>query len=122
MDEVLKIENLKTYFFTDEGVARAVDGVSVSVKKGETPGARGRIGVREIVTALSILRLVPSPPGRIVGGKITLAGRDILSLSGSGNARYSGQTRIDDIPGAHDEPEPGLHHRQTDHGGSADTH
>ena len=80
MDEVLNIENLKTYFFTGEGVAKAVDGVSISVKKGETLGIVGESGCGKSVTALSILRLIPSPPGRIVAGKITLAGRDILSL------------------------------------------
>jgi oligopeptide/dipeptide ABC transporter ATP-binding protein len=81
MDDVLKIENLKTYFFTGDGVARAVDGVSLSIKKGETLGIVGESGCGKSVTALSILRLIPSPPGRIVGGKITLAGNDILSLT-----------------------------------------
>ncbi len=80
MDEVLNIENLRTYFFTGEGVARAVDGVSVSLKKGETLGIVGESGCGKSVTALSILRLIPSPPGRIMGGKITLADREILSL------------------------------------------
>jgi oligopeptide/dipeptide ABC transporter ATP-binding protein len=81
MDNVLNIENLQTYFFTGDGVARAVDGVSVSMKRGETLGIVGESGCGKSVTALSILRLIPSPPGRIVGGKITLAGRDVLSLS-----------------------------------------
>jgi peptide/nickel transport system ATP-binding protein len=80
MDDVLNIENLKTYFFTSEGVAKAVDGVSISVRNGETLGVVGESGCGKSVTALSILRLIPSPPGKIVGGKITLAGRDILSL------------------------------------------
>ena len=80
MEEILKIENLKTYFFTGEGVARAVDGVSVGIEKNRILGLVGESGCGKSVTALSILRLIPSPPGRIVGGKITLSGREILSL------------------------------------------
>jgi ABC-type dipeptide/oligopeptide/nickel transport system ATPase component len=80
MEEILKIENLKTYFFTGDGVARAVDGVSVGIDKNKILGLVGESGCGKSVTALSILRLIPSPPGRIVGGKITLSGREILSL------------------------------------------
>ena len=80
MEEVLKIEDLRTYFFTGEGVARAVDGVSIAVAANRTLGLVGESGCGKSVTALSILRLIPSPPGRIVGGKITLAGEDILSI------------------------------------------
>jgi peptide/nickel transport system ATP-binding protein len=80
LEQVLKIEDLRTHFFTSEGIARAVDGVSVSVTKNSTLGIVGESGCGKSVTALSILRLIPSPPGRIVGGKITLAGVDILSL------------------------------------------
>jgi peptide/nickel transport system ATP-binding protein len=76
----LEIENLRTYFFTGEGIARAVDGISVSIEKNKILGLVGESGCGKSVTALSILRLIPSPPGRIVGGKITLSGRDILSL------------------------------------------
>jgi len=81
LEEVLKIENLKTHFFTGEGPARAVDGVSVSVGKKRTLGLVGESGCGKTVTALSILKLIPSPPGRIVGGSITLSGKEILPLS-----------------------------------------
>jgi oligopeptide/dipeptide ABC transporter ATP-binding protein len=81
LEQVLKIEDLQTHFFTGEGVARAVDGVSVSVGKNKTLGLVGESGCGKSVTALSILRLIPAPPGRIVGGKITLADEDILSRS-----------------------------------------
>jgi oligopeptide/dipeptide ABC transporter ATP-binding protein len=81
VDEVLKIENLRTHFFTDEGIARAVDGVSLSVGKGRILGLVGESGCGKSMTALSILRLIPSPPGRIVDGRIGLAGVDILALS-----------------------------------------
>jgi len=80
MDEVLDIENLQTYFFTDEGIAKAVDGVSLSVARNKTLGLVGESGCGKSVTALSILKLIPSPPGRIVGGRITLSGRDIVSV------------------------------------------
>jgi oligopeptide/dipeptide ABC transporter ATP-binding protein len=80
VNEVLRIEDLRTHFFTDEGIARAVDGVSLSVGKGRTLGLVGESGCGKSMTALSVLRLVPSPPGRIVGGRIILAGEDVLSL------------------------------------------
>ncbi len=80
MEPVLKIEDLRTYFYTGDGVARAVDGVSISLGKNRTIGLVGESGCGKSVTALSILRLIPSPPGRIVGGKITLSGREIVSL------------------------------------------
>ncbi len=81
MKNVLKIENLHTHFFTDEGIARAVDGISLSIGKNRTLGLVGESGCGKSVTALSILRLIPSPPGRIVGGSITLSGKEIASLS-----------------------------------------
>jgi oligopeptide transport system ATP-binding protein len=80
VNDVLKIDDLKTHFYTDEGVARAVDGVSLSVGKGRTLGLVGESGCGKSMTALSVLRLVPSPPGRIVGGSIHLAGKDVLAI------------------------------------------
>ena len=76
---VLEVKNLKTYFFTQEGVVKAVDDVSFSVAKGKTLGLVGESGCGKSVTAMSITRLI-SPPGRIVGGQILLNGRDLLSL------------------------------------------
>jgi len=78
---VLEIEDLQTHFFTPGGVVRAVDGVSYSVRAGETLGVVGESGCGKSVTALSILRLVTSPPGRIVGGAIRFQGRDLLQCS-----------------------------------------
>jgi peptide/nickel transport system ATP-binding protein/oligopeptide transport system ATP-binding protein len=81
-DEVLlELENLKTYFFTDIGVARSVDGVSYVIRPGETLGVVGESGCGKSVTALSIMGLVPTPPGRHVGGRILFKGQDLTQLS-----------------------------------------
>ncbi len=78
---LLRIEGLQTHFFTEAGTVRAVDGVSLTVHKGETLGIVGESGCGKSVTALSVLRLIPNPPGKIVGGHIYLGGRDLLKLS-----------------------------------------
>ena len=78
---VLEIKNLKTHFFTDIGVARAVDGVSYEVHKGKTLGIVGESGCGKSVTALSILGLIPQPPGKIVDGEILFNGRDLTKLN-----------------------------------------
>jgi oligopeptide/dipeptide ABC transporter ATP-binding protein len=80
-ETILQVEDLKTYFLTRSGVVKAVDGVSFSVQKGETLGIVGESGCGKSVTALSILRLIPSPAGQIVGGKIFLRGEDLLKRS-----------------------------------------
>src|SRR5690349_7232943 len=81
VETILDIADLRTWFFTRDGVVRAVDGVSFHVFPGETLAIVGESGCGKSVTALSILRLVPSPPGRIVDGAIRFAGRDLLALS-----------------------------------------
>jgi oligopeptide/dipeptide ABC transporter ATP-binding protein len=78
---ILKVSGLKTYFFTSEGVIKAVDGVDFEVKKGEVLGLVGESGCGKSVTALSILRLVASPPGRILEGRIEFRGNDLRTLS-----------------------------------------
>ena len=78
---LLKVADLKTWFFTRDGIVRAVDGVSFHVMPGETLAIVGESGCGKSVTALSILRLVPAPPGRIVAGTINFAGRNLLNLS-----------------------------------------
>ena len=80
---ILEIDNLQTHFFTAAGVVRAVDGVSYSVKSGETLGVVGESGCGKSVTALSVLRLVANPPGRIVGGAIRFEGTNLLDLTES---------------------------------------
>src|SRR5512135_409983 len=78
---LLEVEDLKTHFFTRDGVVRAVDGVSFSIQPGETLGLVGESGCGKSVTSLSIMRLIASPPGRVVGGAIRFNGRDLLRLS-----------------------------------------
>ena len=80
-EALLEVDDLHTQFFTPLGVIRAVDGVSYQVRAGETLGVVGESGCGKSVTALSILRLVASPPGRITGGAIRFEGRDLLDLS-----------------------------------------
>ena len=80
-EPLLNVKNLKTHFYTDDGVARAVDGVSFFLKKGETLGLVGESGCGKSVTSLSIMRLIPEPPGQIAEGTIHFKGRDLLKLS-----------------------------------------
>jgi peptide/nickel transport system ATP-binding protein/oligopeptide transport system ATP-binding protein len=78
---LLTIRNLHTYFFTDEGVAKAVDGVDLELKEGGTLGVVGESGCGKSVTALSVMRLIPDPPGKITQGEILFAGKNLLDLS-----------------------------------------
>ncbi len=81
MAKLLELEDLRTQFFTTAGTVKAVDGVSYDVEEGETVGIVGESGCGKSVSALSILRLIPDPPGKIVGGKILFMGRNLLELS-----------------------------------------
>jgi peptide/nickel transport system ATP-binding protein len=78
---LLQVRDLRTYFHTEAGIAKAVDGVSFDIFPGEVLGLVGESGSGKSVTALSVLRLVPDPPGKIVGGSIVFKGRDLLQLS-----------------------------------------
>src|ERR671930_2257248 len=80
-DVVLEVEDLHTYFFTRLGVVKAVDGVSFSLRQGETLGIVGESGCGKTMTALSLLRLAPRPAARIVQGKILLQGENLLDKS-----------------------------------------
>lgn len=80
-EKLVEIMDLKTHFFTDAGVVTSVDGVSYDIYRGETLGLVGESGCGKSVTALSIMRLVPDPPGRIVHGQILFDGRDLTMLS-----------------------------------------
>lgn len=80
-NEILKITGLKTHFFTGDTPVKAVDGVNLVVDKGQTLGIVGESGSGKSVTSMSIMRLIPNPPGKIVAGEILFEGRDLLKLS-----------------------------------------
>ena len=82
-DTLLKIDGLKTHFFTGAGVVKAVDGVDLEIKKGETLGVVGESGSGKSITAMSIMGLIPDPPGKIVDGKILFQGEDLVQKSGA---------------------------------------
>jgi oligopeptide/dipeptide ABC transporter ATP-binding protein len=79
--KLLEIRDLKTQFFTSAGVVRAVDGISYDVTPGETVAVVGESGCGKSVSAMSIMRLIPDPPGKIVGGSILFDGKDLLALT-----------------------------------------
>ncbi len=89
-ETVLDVKGLQTVFFTNSGLFRAVDDVSFSVRRGETLAIVGESGCGKSVTALSIMRLVPEPPGRIVGGAVVLEGSDLLGLDEAAMRRIRG--------------------------------
>jgi len=90
MPELLSVSDLRTHFYTDDGVVKAVEGVSFDVHRGETLGIVGESGCGKSVTALSIMRLIPDPPGRIVEGRITFDGRDLTRISKNEMRRIRG--------------------------------
>jgi oligopeptide/dipeptide ABC transporter ATP-binding protein len=81
MADLLEVRNLQTSFFTPEGEVRAIDGVSFEIGESKTLGLVGESGCGKSVSSLSIMRLIPSPPGKIVGGEIFYRGRDLLKLN-----------------------------------------
>ena len=80
-DIILKVDNLKTYFNTDDGIVKAVDGVSFELNKGEMLGIVGESGSGKSVTNLSLMKLIPSPPGKIMSGSAMLDGEDIFKMN-----------------------------------------
>src|SRR5882724_11183902 len=90
-DVLLDLRDLKTSFFTSDGVAKAVDGVSYQLHRGETLGVVGESGSGKSVTALSIMRLVPDPPGRTIAGTVRFQDEELLAKS---------RSEIEDIRGA----------------------
>ena len=91
MATLLEVRDLKTHFFTPDGVVKAVDGVFYDLEEGETLGLVGESGCGKSVSALSIMRLIPDPPGKTVGGKVIFEGEDLLKLSGSQMRRVRGK-------------------------------
>ena len=91
MTTLLGIRDLKTYFYTSDGVIKAVDGISYDVEDGETVALVGESGCGKSVSALSIMRLVPAPHGRIVGGRVLFKGEDLLQLKPRDMRRVRGR-------------------------------
>src|SRR5438270_14100055 len=79
-EPLLQVRDLRTEFLTQEGVVHAVNGISYTLREGEALGIVGESGCGKSVGALSVMRLIPTPPGRIAGGEIMFNGRDLLSL------------------------------------------
>jgi peptide/nickel transport system ATP-binding protein len=103
-EPLLEIRDLKTHFHSDEGMVHAVDGVDLSIARGETLCVVGESGSGKTVTALSVLKLIPMPPGRIVGGKILWQGKDLVPLDAAGMNRI----RAKDIAIVFQEPMTSL--------------
>ena len=91
MPALLEVTDLKTQFFTQRGIVHAVDGVSFDLEQGETLGLVGESGCGKSVSALSIMRLIPDPPGRIVSGEVIFDGQDLLKLPESEMRRIRGR-------------------------------
>lgn len=81
MTSLLQVKDLQTQFFTQDGVVKAVNGISYEINEGETVGIVGESGSGKSVGVMSIMRLIPSPPGKIVGGEVLFEGRDLLKVS-----------------------------------------
>src|SRR5262245_33339368 len=78
---LLEVKDLRTYFETDDGMVKAVDGISFQLMRGETLGIVGESGSGKSVTNLSIIRLIPDPPGKVVSGEVIFSGQDLLLLT-----------------------------------------
>ena len=101
---LLEIRGLKTHFATDDGIVQAVDGVDLSINRGETLGVVGESGCGKTVTAMSVLKLIPIPPGKIVAGEILYQGRDLAPLG----AKDMDRIRAKDIAMVFQEPMTSL--------------
>jgi len=91
MSNILRIENLRTHFETARGTVKAVDGVDLHLNEGDTLGIAGESGCGKTVLALSVMRLIPRPPGRIVSGRILFEGQDLLGLPAEEMRRVRGK-------------------------------
>jgi oligopeptide transport system ATP-binding protein len=88
---LLEVDDLRTHFYTQDGIVKAVDGVTLHINEGETLGIVGESGSGKSVTALTMMRLIPQPPGKVVGGTIGFDGRDLLKVSDEEMRRIRGK-------------------------------
>ncbi len=91
-NQVLDINDLSVHYITDDGTVKAVNGINLSVDKGKTLGLVGETGAGKTTTALSVLRLIPNPPGKMMSGTIKLDGMDLMSLSENDIEKVRGAT------------------------------
>ena len=111
---LLQVRDLRTEFATEDGTFAAVDGVSFELAAGEVLGIVGESGSGKSVTALSILGLIPRPPGRVTRGEILFEGSDLRRLSERRMRAIRGARDLNDLPGTDDFAEPGVHRWRTD--------
>ena len=113
-NNAVEFDNLHTYFFTDTGVVKSVDGVTFSVPIGKTVGVVGESGCGKSVTSLSIMQLLQRPQGQVVEGEIRLNRQSLRCHQDPRlrDAAPAGQLRVHDLPGAHDRTEPRVPHRR----------
>lgn len=90
MNNLLEVRNLRTHFYTEDGIVPAVDGVDFTLKPGQTLGIVGESGCGKSITSMSIMRLIPNPPGKIVGGEIIFDQKDLLNMSDAEMRRIRG--------------------------------
>lgn len=115
-ETILSVKDLKTYFFTDHGVVKAVDGVDLELKKGTTLGIVGESGSGKSVTSLSVMHLLNGTQGKIVGGEMVLDGNDILHLNAEEQRKLRGNQIAMIFQGADDFAEPRFENWGPDHG------
>ncbi len=117
MSKILSVNNLTVHFHTEAGIVRALEDVSFSIEEGEVLGLVGETGCGKSVTALSVMGLLPVPPGKILGGTIEFGGRDLLSLNSEEMRAPERKRPGHDFPGSHEQPEPGVYRRLPGRGG-----
>ena len=114
---LLDVRDLRTYFHVMDGTVKAVDGVSFSIRRGGRLALVGESGCGKSVTAMSIMRLIDIPPGEIASGEILFDGVDLLKLGDKAMRQVRGRRHRDDLPGADDQPQPGVHGGRSDRRG-----
>ena len=104
-NNILEIKNLHTYFYTDSGVIKSVDGVDIELREGTTLGIVGESGSGKSVTALSVMGLLMGTTGKVAEGEILFEGRDLTKLDDEERRNARGKD-FHDFPGTNDQPEP----------------